>query len=149
MTALVDDEPSQVVLDDEPSQVVLDDEPSQVVIDDEQLLRVMTVCDQYAQQQKLLAAKLGAGIFQLLQARKNGSVCVDDIRQDFDCCAYLMNNEETGFLELQDDGNNDALLMFSALPPPALRRAQKLFMESIKISLQLMSSINELELETH
>lgn len=117
---------------------------------DEQLLRVLTICDQYAQQQKMLGEKLSSGIFQILQARKNVSISSDNIRQDFDSCLYLINNDEKGCLELWDGGDtNDALLMFTALPPPALRKAQKLFIESVKIALELVTTVTELELETH
>lgn len=121
-----------------------------VELDDVQLLRMIGICDQYAKQQKLLSEKLSSGIFQLLQARKNTLVSMDAIREDFDSCLHLKTNSENGDIDLADDGNTiDALLMFSALPPPALRRAQKLFLESIKITLQLVSTINEIELETH
>lgn len=117
---------------------------------DEQLLRVLTLCDQYAQQQKILAAKLSSGIFQILQARKNASISAENIRQDFDSSFYLMNNDEVGSVELINDGNtNESLLMFTALPPPALRTAQKLFIESIQIAVELVATITDLELEMH
>lgn len=121
-----------------------------VELDDVQVLHMIGICDQYAKQQKLLSEKLSSGIFQLLQARKNTLVSMDAIREDFDAGLHLKKNSENGDLDLTDDGNTiDALLMFSALPPPSLRRAQKLFLESIKITLQLVSIINEIELETH
>ena len=121
-----------------------------VDLDDDQLLRIMTICDQYAEQQVLLSAKLSSGMFQILQARKNSSVSAYAIREDFDSCLSLGSNDETGLVELIDNGDtNDSLLMFSALPPPALRRAQKLFLESLKIAVGLAATIAELELETH
>jgi hypothetical protein len=121
-------------------------------LDDEQLLRIMAICDQYARQQKLLAEKLSTGIFQLLQARKNGSISVEDIRQDFDPSLHLEDDDEGGsmkLIEIDEGMTTDTLLMFSALPPPALRRAQKTFIDSLKIALDLISTIHELELETH
>jgi hypothetical protein len=118
--------------------------------DDDQVLRIMTICDEYATQQKLLGDKLSSGMFQLLQARKNSAVSVDNIRQDFDSCLSLTTDSETGKIELLDDGEaNESLLMFSALPPPALRRAQTLFKDSIRIAVELMATIHLLDLESH
>ena len=119
-------------------------------LDDDQVLRIMTLCDQYATQQKLLGDKLSSGMFQLLQARKNSSVSVDNIRQDFNSCICLVNDSETGKSELLDDGKaNEPLMMFTALPPPALRRAQILFKDSIRIAVELMATAQELDLESH
>lgn len=117
---------------------------------DEQLLRALTLCDQYARHQKQLVEKLSSGLFQILQARKNGSISVDNIRQDFDAVRHLVHDNETGTVRLTEDGNhNDCLLMFSALPPPALRRAQDCFADSLQIAIKLAAITNELELETH
>jgi hypothetical protein len=117
---------------------------------DEQLLCVLTLCDQYATDQKLLGEKLSSGLFQILQARKNSPVSVDNVREDFDSIRHLVHDKETGAVKLADDGNlNDCLLMFSALPPPALRRAQNLFAESLQIAIKLAATMNEIDLETH
>jgi hypothetical protein len=117
---------------------------------DEQLLSVLTLCDQYATDQKLLGEKLSSGFFQILQARKNSAVSVDNIREDFDSIRHLVPDNETGAVKLTNDGNlNDCLLMFSALPPPALRRAQIFFAESLQIATKLAATISEIELETH
>jgi hypothetical protein len=117
---------------------------------DEQLLSVLTLCDQYATDQKLLGEKLSSGLFQILQARKNSAVSVVNIREDFDSIRYLVPDNETGAVKLTNDGNlNDCLLMFSALPPPALRRAQIFFAESLQVATKLAATISEIELETH
>lgn len=117
---------------------------------DDQLLNVLTLCDQYATDQKLLSEKISSGLFQILQARKNSAISVNDIREDFDSVRHLVHDGETGSVKLTDDGNlNDCLLMFSALPPPALRRAQTLFTESLQIAIKLAATMNEIDLETH
>jgi hypothetical protein len=117
---------------------------------DDQLINVLSLCDQYATNQKLLGEKLSSGLFQILQARKNSAVSVDNIRQDFDSIRHLEHDNETGAMKLTDEGNfDDCLLMFSALPPPALRRAQNLFTDSLQIAIKLAATLNEIDLEAH
>lgn len=116
---------------------------------DEKLLSVLTVCDEYARSQKLLGDKLSSGMFQILLARKNDSISVNDIRQDFDSRIRLTVDQKTGIGSLVDDGESiDSLLMFSALPSPALRRAQKSFSDSLDIVIKLLATINQLQPET-
>ena len=115
---------------------------------DEKLLFVLTVCDEYARSQKLLGDKLSSGIFQLLLARKNDTISVNDIRQDFDSRIRLLVNEKTGIGSLIEDGDAiDSLLIFSALPSPALRRAQKSFADSLDIVIKLIKTVNQLQPE--
>jgi hypothetical protein len=141
------------MMDENTEELIVAESITEVIpteLNDGQLLHMIGICDQYAKQQKLLSEKLSSGILQLLQARKNTLVSMDAIRENFDPCLHLEKNSENGDIDLIDDGNTiDALLMFSALPPPSLRRAQKLFSESIRITLQLVSTINEIDLETH
>lgn len=117
---------------------------------DDQLLCVLSLCEEYAVHQKLIGEKLSSGLFQILQARKNSTVSVNNIRQDFESSCYLEHDNETGAMKLTEDGNfNECLLMFSALPPPALRRAQNLFMDSLQIAIKLAATLNKIDLESH
>lgn len=116
---------------------------------DEKLLSVLSECDEYAKSQKLLGDKLRSGIFQILLARKNDSISVDVIRQDFDSRIRLLIDQKTGIGSLTDDGDAiDSLLIFSALPSPALRRAQKTFSDSLDIVIKLLATVNRLLPET-
>ena len=127
---------------------------------DGDLLGLVDRCEQYATLQSALAKKLSAGIFQLAQARKHGKMTLsaDDIsREDFDARMFIdpsssnssnandppMGDEKKPAVEVGD--RMESLMMFSALPPPALRRAQELFVDAVQIVAAMATNVREID----
>jgi hypothetical protein len=127
---------------------------------DGNLLGLVDRCEKYATLQSALAKKLSAGIFQLAQARKHGKMTLsaDDIsREDFDARMFIdassgnsgsaktspMDDETQTAVEVGD--RMESLMMFSALPPPALRRAQELFVEAVQIAATMATNVREID----
>ena len=126
--------------------------------DDGQILSLMEKCDKYANLRVELAKKMSAGIFQLSQARKHGKLGLsgDDIsREDFDARMFMNEtpkedeHNHQGFHIVEVGDPMDSLMMFTALPPPALRRAQCLFTEAVKITAEMASLVRDIDLDLH
>ena len=108
-------------------------------LDDSSVLFMLRSCDSYATGQLKLSNYLSSGIFQLTQAKKNGiTLSANDVREDIDPCIALTNSTADGSFALDVvSDQKDALLMFSGLPPPALKRAQTHFKEAVKSIVEL------------
>lgn len=126
---------------------------------DGELLGLLDRCEKYATLQTALAKKLSAGIFQLAQARKHRKMTLsaDDIsREDFDARMFIQANggsSGSNKTQIMDNGTAavevgdrmESLMMFSALPPPALRRAQELFVEAVQIAATMATNVREID----
>ena len=127
--------------------------------EDQTILSLVEKCDKYAHLRVELAKKMSAGIFQLSQARKHGKLSLsgDDIsREDFDARMFLdeipkENNKDNhnGVQVVEEGDPMDSLMMFTALPPPSLRRAQCLFTEAVKIAVEMASVVRDIDLDLH
>ena len=127
--------------------------------EDGQILSLLEKCDKYANMRVELAKKMSAGIFQLSQARKHGKMSLsgDDIsREDFEARMFMNDTPKEDDehnhkgLQLVEVGDPmDSLMMFTALPPPALRRAQCLFTEAVKIAAEMASLVRDIDLDLH
>jgi hypothetical protein len=122
-------------------------------LDDSSILFILRNCDSYATGQLKLSNYLSSGIFQLTQAKKNGiSLSADDVREEIDPCVALTVSTDDGSFALDViSDQKEALLMFSGLPPPALKRAQSHFKEAIKSIIELANTaaaINSRQLDS-
>jgi vacuolar-type H+-ATPase subunit D/Vma8 len=119
---------------------------------DEEILSVLGKCNSYAEKRVELSKKLSAGFFQMAMARKHGklSLSADDLREDFDARVRVEVVDGGGFRLIEDElqTQSDDLVMFTALPPPALRRAQGSFVESLQLLLSLAELTNSIRDET-
>jgi hypothetical protein len=115
---------------------------------DEEILSILGKCNSYAEKRVELSKKLSAGFFQMAMARKHGklSLSADDLREDFDARVRVEIVDESGFRLIEDEQQtqSDDLVMFSALPPPALRRAQGSFVDSLTLLLSLAELANSI-----
>lgn len=161
-------------------------------LSDTEVLRVLSLCDEYCRRRTALDAAMSSGFFQLSRARKSSgsgakSFSVEDCREEFEAMAMLddslvvrddddvpvdtsslaANASSSGAavstistvsdesssalgwecidqnLSLNFDHGDEAealrqsLMMISALPPPALRSAQKNFVAALKEAIAL------------
>ena len=116
---------------------------------DKDILSVLGKCHIYAQKRIELSEKLSAGFFQLAMARKNGKLrlSADDVREDFDSHVRIAedNTENFQLIESERGTSKYDLMMFSALPPPSLHRAQDSFIESLEILISLAITMNKIQ----
>ena len=130
--------------------------PSTPSSSDSKVLDLLDACESYAGLRTELAQKLSAGIFQLAQARKHGKMTLsaDDVsREDFDARLVLETNSsstsssigEISVVEHGGDAKMDSLMMFTALPPPALRRAQALFEDATRVAAVLAQRVRDID----
>lgn len=160
-------------------------------LSDTEVLRVLSLCDEYCRRRTALDAAMSSGFFQLSRARKSSgsgtkSFSVEDCREEFEAMTMLddslvvrdddvpvdtsslvanvssssaavsaistVSDESSSALgwecidqnmSLNFDHGDEAealrqsLMMMSALPPPALRSAQKNFVAALKEAIAL------------
>jgi len=124
---------------------------------DKHVLELMDACESYAGLRVELAQKLSAGMFQLAQARKHGKMTLsaDDVsREDFEARLVLgavsssgsSSSSGGGLAVVENSGDGmDSLMMFTALPPPALRRAQALFADATRVAAALAQRVRDID----
>jgi hypothetical protein len=125
---------------------------------DKHVLELMDACESYAGLRVELAQKLSAGMFQLAQARKHGKMTLsaDDVsREDFEARLVLgavsssgssSSSSSGGLAVVENSGDGmDSLMMFTALPPPALRRAQALFADATRVAAALAQRVRDID----
>ena len=108
------------------------------------LLQLLEDVNYFANTHTELSGLISDGFFQLAISRKNigRAVSVSDIREEFDSTVLLSPSQDTSILEVNSSSADDnPLLMFSAMPAPALRRAQACFTKALEMCV-LMCSIS-------
>jgi len=96
--------------------------------DDEGLITCIEAGNEYLQASERLRTHLSSGFFSLALSRKSKSISVEQCRLEMD---PVVTCREDGSLEMQQETLVEPLLMLSALPPPALRSAQKEFLAAL------------------
>eukprot|EP01039_Chlorochromonas_danica_P005419 gene5419-5961_t len=118
--------------------------------EDKQLIELIHKSEEYLKIHRELAKLLSDGCFAMTVARKSGSriASVDDLREDFDAQVLLVSSNESEDYSLsrvvksdddKDEAGHQPLLLISALPPPALKTAQKHFQNILSYVLLLQS----------
>ncbi len=114
------------------------EEPEPCSSSDEEILNILEKVDNYANSRVGIHQLMADGFFELAKARKlRGSTnSIDDIRFEIDSSVIIDGMDEgTAMLSSRKPGENDiendGLTLFSALPGPALRRAQSLFTSAL------------------
>ena len=110
---------------------------------------------------------LSDAFFQLAMARKSSdrSLSAEDVRFDIEPVAFLSpdchelvqpSSSDPSATTLKNAPDNSSLIMISAMPPPALRRAQTLFAKALQSAVDLAArsraisqSISEIQEESN
>lgn len=117
---------------------------SETTLSDADFLSVLELTEKYSELQKKLASEMSQAFFLFAQARKAGvRLSPSDTRSEFDAKYRL--DELEGEFSCYSDNKDDPIMLFSALPPPPLKKAQKHFQDALSDIVTLACHINSLK----
>ena len=109
-------------------------------IDD--IINILEHCTEIAKLKEDIKSNLNAGIFCMTMARNSGcSVSSFNCRFDLTASAHVVISENSEFELFERKPDKDPLLLICALPPPAMKHAQKNFKDALKSAIDAANMI--------
>jgi len=112
------------------------------------LMNVLLSVDRYAKLRKTYSDEVSIGYFRLLQARSNRTSsinAVENLRFDIDATVTIDKcNDDVDELHNKTD-NFDSIYLFSAMPPPTLKAAQRNFQNAIELAQLLLNETEAIQ----
>ncbi len=116
------------------------------MISDEDLVSALEDCASYVDLHIKMSESMGKGYFAIVIARNSGcKINSIDCREDMEANLTVDQDENLQYSEWRSKPEIDPIIYLSGLPPPSLKKSQKLFEKALSDAISLCSIIRRIQ----